>query len=316
MHNDSSSPIHFCDMVLMDMDATAAATAPLQEEPLQKDLDIEMNTDPTHATEGSDGDHSDSDSDADSGADGEAAFGAFKSSANKFLSERGTDVTSIRRSNSFTSFLTRSERHREKPDAEPSPQEVAKRKVQFRDESENQFLSMELNPPMSSSEKKSCHLTDDDNERMKLEVQMTLMRWDNHESGVIEFDDNKHSIRGLLDLVDDHCPERNRDRNMYNHAERVLKEQIRQHNEGTYLDQERVGKIARESALAEVKRAQYIALKDRIEAEEAWKAPGLKKDSFGDKKKDVGKNPKDKKDKKPNKKEDKKKGLGKLAFWK
>jgi hypothetical protein len=59
---------------------------------------------------------------------------------------------------------------------------------------------------------------------------------------------------------------------------RVLQEQLRQFTSGAKtLDQEQVAQIARESALKESERAQYIAKKDRIAAEEAWKAQPTKK---------------------------------------
>jgi hypothetical protein len=303
--------------------------------------DSEMNKAPTQRTEESsngdddannDNDHdannddSSDDSSEDSGADGERAFGAFKSNANKNLSEHGTAMTSIRRSNSWTSFLTRSERHRAQAEVPPSPQEVAQRKVQFRDDPELEELRiLELDPPLTDSEKKCCHLSDDDNARMQMEVQMTLMRWDNHEDGKIEFDDNRHSIRGLVDYVDEQCPERNRDTDIYHHMIRVLEEQIRQKTGGAQLDPERVAQIARETSMNESKRAQYIAQKDRIEAEEAWKPqPPKKLIDYDNEKAGVVKNKKrwgagGKKDKSPKDSmtshRDKKR-IGKFAFWK
>jgi hypothetical protein len=261
--------------------------------PISKNTD--MNTEPTQQSEdSSDGDEfandnhnddddedrdddSDSSDDADSAASGERAFGAFKQSANANASNN--ENRSIRRSNSWTSFLTRSERHREQVEEPLTQQEVAQRKVRFRDDPElEEVRILELDPPLTPSEKRSCHLCDDDNDRMAMEVQMTLMRWDNHEDGKIEFDDNRHSIRGLIDHVDEECPERNRDGAIYHHMTRILQEQVRQLTSGAKtLDQERVGEIARESALKESIRAQYIAQKDRIEAEEAWEAKPFKK---------------------------------------
>jgi hypothetical protein len=316
--------------------------------PSSKDTD--MGTDPTqHSEETSDGDESandnydddddderdDDDSDTDSAASGERAFGAFKSSATANANNSGR---SIRRSNSWTSFLTRSERHHEEVEETPrSPTEVAAHKVRFRDEPElEEVWIQELDPPLTPAEKKSCHLSNDDNERMEMEVQMTFMRWDNHKGGKIAFDDNRHSIRGLIEHVDEQCPERNRDGDIHHHMTRVLQEQLRQLTSGSKtLDQERVGQIARESGLKESKRAQYIAQKDRISAEEAWKemppkklinhAHGKKGASTVEKKKRWGEV--DKKDKHPGDNsskpkrhsspaERKKTGVGKLLFWK
>jgi hypothetical protein len=306
-----------------------------------KSKDTDMNTtDPTQRLEESSDDEDDdanndndsSASDGDSAASGERAFGAFKANANSNLSEH----KSIRRSNSWTSFLTRSERHREETEVPLSPQEVAKRKVQFRDDHElEEVRVLELDPPLTPSEKTSCHLSDSDNDRMQMEVQMTLMRWDNHEDGKIEFDDNRHSIRGLVEHVDEQCPERNRDGEIYHHMTRVLQEQLRQRTTGDKtVDHELVGQIARESALNESKRAQYIAQKDRFEAEDAWKAKPFKKlidhgkekagvvlkKRWGEgEKKDKSprdKSPKPTRRQSPTKDKDKKKGLGKLAFWK
>jgi hypothetical protein len=324
-----------------------------------KDMDMNAST-TQHTEEGSDGvdddaseehgndangdDSSGDDSDGDSAADGERAFGAFKSNANKNLSESGTASTrpSIHRCNSWTSFLTRSERHRECPEEAPPKEEMAQRKVQFRDDPElEEVRVLELDPPLTSTEKNQCHLSDTDNDRMQLEVKMTFLRWDHHEDGQIEFDENQHSIRGLIDHVDEHCPERNRDSDINNHMNRVLQEQHSQRIAGTWLDQERVGEIARASAGNDLERAQYIAQRDRIAMEEAWEAPAPKNDTFYSKKKasesvvvekkkrrerrgntgdrsNVGNSlfitrDKAKKDKPP---KEKKKGLGKLAFWK
>jgi hypothetical protein len=334
--------------------------------PNGKDTDS-MNTEPTqrseeltqHSEDCSDGDefandnHDDGDNDddddrdddsessEDSGAEGERAFGAFKSSANANSNgnKSENEGRSIRRSNSWTSFLTRSERHREQADEPPTQQEVAARKVRFRDDPElEEVRILELDPPLTSSEKRSCHGSSDDQDRMEMEVQMTLMRWDNHEDGKIEFDDNRHSIRGLIEHVDEQCPERNRDGDIYHHMTRVLQEQVRQLTSGAKtLDQERVGEIARESALKESQRAQYIAQKDRIEAEEAWKAKppskkklinhahGKKGASGVEKKKrwgeedKTGKSPGDNSSKPQRHSspiKEKKKGIGKLLFWK
>jgi hypothetical protein len=346
--------VHIQQMTMVLLDITTA----LQQDNsavVTNGKDTDMNTERTqHTEEWSDGeefvneDHDDDkgdddrdddsdstdDSDDDSAAPGERAFGAFKSNAN--ANKDTGENTSIRRSNSWTSFLTRSERHREQVEEPLSPTEVATRKVRFRDDPELEEVRIHaLDPPLSSSEKRSCHLSDSDNERMAMEVQMTLMRWDNHEDGKIEFDDNQHSIRGLVEHVDDQCPERNRDKDIYHHMTRVLQEQVRQLSSGAKtLDQDRVGEIARESALKEAKRAQYIAQKDRIEAEEAWNAKpkklmnnvlaGMEALTF-EKKKRWGEV--DKKDKSPGDNsskpqrhsspiKEKKKGIGKLFFWK
>jgi hypothetical protein len=341
-------------MVLLD-----PTTVPQQDDSalVSSGKDTDMNTEPTQRSEDcSDGDEfangnhdddddddrdddsdSSDDSDADSAASGERAFGAFKSSAN--ANANNSSNRSIRRSNSWTSFLTRSERHREQAEEPPTQQEVAARKVRFRDDPElEEVRVLELDPPLTPSEKKSCHLSSDDNDRMEMEVQMTFMRWDNHEGGKIEFDDNRHSIRGLIDHVDEQCPERNRDGEIYHHMTRILQEQVRQFTSGAKtLDQERVGEIARESALNESKRAQYIAQKDRIAAEEAWKAKPHKKlinHAHGKGKKgasDIEKKKRwgevDRKDKPPGDNSSKpqrhsspsrgkKKGIGKLLFWK
>lgn len=334
-------------MVLLE-----TTTEPQQDDSAQvtNNKDTDMSTDPTqHTVETSDGDEcvndnqddddcdddSDStdDSDSDSAAAGERAFGAFKSSAN--ANANHGENTSIRRNNSWTSYLTRSERHREQTEEPLTPAEVAKRKVQFRDDHElAEVRIMELDPPLTPSEKKSYHLSDSDNDRMEMEVQMTLMRWHNHKEGQIEFDHDQHSIRGLIDIVDEHCPERNRDGGIINHMTRVLQEQLRQRTTGSKtLDQERVGQIARESASDESKRAQYIAQRDRVEAEEAWKAKPFKKSMNHGKEASVVKKPKrwgenDKKDKSPvndcpqpprrqgSPLKKKKEGIGKLLFWK
>ena len=317
----------------------------------------DMNTEPTQRSEGcSDGDEfandnhdhddddddrdddsdSSDDSDADSAASGERAFGAFKSSANANANK--SENRSIRRSNSWTSFLTRSERHREQAEEPPTQQEVAARKVRFRDDPElEEVRFLELDPPLTPAEKKSYHSSSDDNDRMEMEVQMTFMRWDNHKDGKIEFDDNQHSIRGLIDHVDEQYPERNRDGDIYHHTTRVLQEQLRQLTTGAKtLDQELVGQIARESALKESQRALYLAERDRIDAEEAWKAKLTKKlfnhahgkNGASDVEKKKRRGEKDKKDKSPGDNSSrpqrhsnpmngkKKKGIGKLLFWK
>jgi hypothetical protein len=334
-------------MVLFE-NTTALQQDDSSREPNSKDIDMNAST-TQHTEEGSDGvddddasdehangDSSDSDSDADSAASGERAFGAFKSNANKNLSENG--AASIHRCNSWTSFLTRSERHRECPEEPPRPEEMAQRKVQFRDDPGlEEVRVLELDPPLTGAEKNQCHLSDTDNDRMQMEVKMTFMRWDHHEDGQIEFDENQHSIRGLIDHVDEQCPERNRDSDINNHMNRVLQEQHSQRIAGTWLDQERVGQIARASAGNDLKRAQYIAQQDRIAMEEAWEALPPKNDNFHNRKKasasvvekkkrrgNRGERPnvgnslfltrdKVKKDKPP---KEKKKGLGKLAFWK
>jgi hypothetical protein len=284
-----------------------------------KEEEVEMN-EPTHRTAEASDVESSSDSD-DSAAPGERAFGAFKAAGEGALSERGTAMTSIRRSNSWTSFLTRSERFHEKPDVPPSPQEMAKRKVQFRDDTELAAIRImeQLEPPLSDTEKDSYYMTNDDMDRTKVDIKMALMRWDNHENGHIEFDDNQHSVRGLIDHVDEACPPRNRDEKMYLHSTGVLQEQNRQRHTGTYLNAEQIAQVAALTAWEEAKRAVRIAQVDREAAEEASKANLVMKASFGIKsteKKEKRSARKGKDNDKPKAdKKDKKKGLGKLAFW-
>jgi hypothetical protein len=316
----------------MDMNADQTQHT---EEGSDEHVDDANNDDEHDADEyaiGGDDMNSADDSDTDSAASGERAFGAFKSNANQNQNQNDDEsggagsaaVANMRRCNSWTSFLTRSERHRQQADQPPSVQEMAERKVQFRDDANlEEVRVMELDPPLTAAEKDSCHLTDTDTDRMQLEVKMTFLRWDHHEDGQIEFNENQHSIRGLIDHVDEHCPQRNRDIDIHRHMNRVLEEQHSQRISGSvHLDPERVGQIARESAAGELERAQYIAQQDRIASEEAWLAPLHKISNFYEKTKatvvDKTKHRKDKKEKvkKDKNAKDKKKGMAKLAFWK
>lgn len=263
-----------------------------------------------------DGDDSDGD---DSAASGERAFGAFKAATtytNTPPSLVDAKVASIRRNTSWTSFLTRSERAAEHPDTPPSPKELAHRKVQFTDE--NEIRVMELDPPLTNSEKASTYMNGDDQDRMGMDVKMTLMRWDNHEKGHIPFDHSQHSVRGLIDEMPGDLPERHRGTMLGDHRVATLQEQNRQRDTGTFLDMDELGKVARESAESEMKRAELIGQKDHEDAEEAWiekpkKVAVAKMDKGSDKSK--------RKDKKKagsssSEEDKKKKGMGKLAFWK
>jgi hypothetical protein len=84
------------------------------------------------------------------------------------------------------------ERH-EQTEEPLSPTEAAKRKVQFRDDP--RWRGAYVDGSTIDAEKRSCHLSSDDNDRMEWS-QMTFMHWDNLKT-VRWVDDNRRIVYGF-----------------------------------------------------------------------------------------------------------------------
>lgn len=100
---------------------------------------------------------------------------------------------SIRRVDSWTSFVTRSERNillgKDKP---PTQDEASKRKVKFvHDDLLETVHEVETVP---DDMKAQCWMNASDFDHLDKEVALTKFRWENHKSGKIKFDEEANSV--------------------------------------------------------------------------------------------------------------------------
>jgi len=157
-----------------------------------------------------------------------------------------TSQFSIRRNDSFTSFLTRSERAallgKDKP---PPPEEARKRRVKFRDDPT--LETVHVVDKVSDEDKAQVYMNNDDFSRAETELKLTMFRWENHLAGTIAFDENNNSMRGLEHLAD-RAKQNKIDLQKYKHNRAVLEEINRQKQDygGEVKDWDVVRKISQQ----------------------------------------------------------------------
>lgn len=177
----------------------------------------------------------------------------------------------ISRNYSYSSFLTRSERHRlEGKDPPLSPQEAAKRKVKFPD-NEQELETVHEVEPVADEEKKDYWLNGSDFDRFDNDVKVTMFRWKNHVSGDLTFDDDNNSIRGLEGTISG--TSREDARNKWRHRQAVLKEISSARLNGKTLgtiDWERVREISLQNSAHQLRKAVALGLEDEQARVYAW----------------------------------------------
>lgn len=218
-------------------------------------------------------DHPNDNDDDDDGAssssseDENAHLKMLKPSNNNSVNNNIT--LSIRRNDSYTSFLTRSERAAARGKDPPPPQtEVSQRRVQFVDDHALEHVhEIEIIPP---EERASVYMTQSDFERAETEMKITLFRWENHQNGHIPFDEDNNSIRGLEHLWD-RPGQTKKTLATYKHSRAVLEEIMRQKqdNLGHVRDWESVRQISLQFSVHSHNHAVEVGRQDRDAHERA-----------------------------------------------
>jgi hypothetical protein len=170
--------------------------------------------------------------------------------------------SSIRRNDSYTSFLSRSERNSILgKDLPPTQQEVAKRRIQFRD---SLFDIVEFEK-VEKNMKDQYWMTDTDFDRIETDVRMTQFRYENAKTGKIPFDEVNNSIRGLESVI------HGVDVKLYHHRQSVLNEihqQKRVH--GCVTDWDRVRLASEKHSISCLTKAVEVGRQDELEHNKAW----------------------------------------------
>lgn len=182
---------------------------------------------------------------------------------------RPNSQISIRRNDSFNSFLTRSERAallgKDKP---PSPEEARKRKVKFVED--NILETVHEVDRVPDAEKPNVYMDGEDFSRMETDLKMTMFRWENHVSGHIPFDENANSMRGLEHM--DRPAAGKKELAKYKHNRAVLEEIHRQKQDygGQVRDWDVVRKISQQFSVHSMNHAVELGRQDREAFQRAW----------------------------------------------
>ena len=205
--------------------------------------------------------------------------------------------SSIRRTDSWQSFVTRSERNsilgKDKP---PSEEEARRRKVHFHDNSslecvhEIDYVPDDIKP--------SYYMTESDFERFDKELALTRFRWENHKQGKIKFDEKMNSVRGLERVLD---IDQDAERCKWQHVRSVLEKQNDMKMSGKKdIDWETVRETSLKTSSEFSKHAVAMGKADEEAHHRAWSEKTESSESLGE----------------PSTKKDKKKSGRGLFFWK
>ena len=172
------------------------------------------------------------------------------------------DGGSIRRNDSFTSFLTRSERNsllgKDKP---PTEQEASKRRIRFRDT----LVDIIEFDKIGKDVKNQYWMNDEDFDRIETDVKMTQFRYENSKAGKIPFDETNNSIRGLESIL------YGIDMKLYKHRQSVLQEiHVQKSKHGFVKDWERVRQTSEVNSDFCRTKAVEIGKQDEMEHKKAW----------------------------------------------
>ena len=172
------------------------------------------------------------------------------------------DGGSIRRNDSFTSFLTRSERNsllgKDKP---PTEQEASKRRIRFRDT----LVDIIEFDKIGKDVKNQYWMNDEDFDRIETDVKMTQFRYENSKTGKIPFDETNNSIRGLESIL------YGIDMKLYKHRQSVLQEiHVQKSKHGFVKDWERVRQTSEVNSDFCRTKAVEIGKQDEMEHKKAW----------------------------------------------
>jgi hypothetical protein len=172
--------------------------------------------------------------------------------------------SSIRRNDSFTSFITRSERKSLfGEDPPPTEQEAAKRRVKF---CEPLFDVYEIEK-VDNAIKDQYWMNDEDFDRIETDLKVTQFRYENYKNGKIPFDEEQNTVRGLESMISDD----NLDMKMHKHQQSVLHEIHQQKAvHGCVFDWEKV-RLTSEKFSAKCRaNAAEVGKQDEIDFKEAW----------------------------------------------
>lgn len=169
---------------------------------------------------------------------------------------------SIRRNDSFTSFLTRSERNSILgKDPPPTEQEASKRRIRFRDT----LVDVIEFDKVDKEVKNQYWMTDDDFDRIETDIKMTQFRYENSKTGKIPFDEVNNSIRGLESVL------YGIDMKLYKHRQSVLQEIHQQKSKHGYVkDWEKVRHTSEINSDTCRSKAVEIGKQDELEHKKAW----------------------------------------------
>lgn len=176
--------------------------------------------------------------------------------------------SSIRRNDSYTSFLTRSQRNlllgKDQP---PSQEEEAQRSVHFKADLEVVHEIPGVEEYKLDFDK--IWMTSGDFDRVEADMKITMFRWENHLSGKIAFDHHNNTMRGLEHL--DREKQSVCDMARYKHRQAVLGEIQRQiHDNGAVTDWEKVRQAAEAHSVENTQKALETAKQDEMASRNAW----------------------------------------------
>jgi hypothetical protein len=129
--------------------------------------------------------------------------------------------------------------------------------------------SIRILPELTEWEASAQYLAKDAWERIDLDVEMTKKRFDNHAAGLIPFDLENNTIRGLECAVDDEAC-RKRDSAMHRHATGVLREQNRQRIKGEFYDGDKMRAVAASTSRPMQDEAHLRGQRDAEDAVGVW----------------------------------------------
>ncbi|CAB9499129.1 expressed unknown protein [Seminavis robusta] len=224
-------------------------------------------------------------SDDDDGSDSEddedamAAQAAFNKNKQNSSSARHDDKAigssrSIRRYDEYGDFISRSERARAEKSlsgmhaahTESQQNEKAgKRRVSFAPD-ESLVTSVHEIPLLTDEDKQNCFMTAETWQSMDTDMDITIKRWQNHKEGLIKFDEDNNTIRGIEDIVfrlDKNKP-------IYKHRKTVLEEVVRQKMENEYPNMKKLSAISEVSSSTHREQAKVLGLEDEKERKRVW----------------------------------------------
>lgn len=193
------------------------------------------------------------------------------------------NTANLRRNASMESFITRSERSMiiglDRP---PSVEELRTRKVQFAVDPVIHQIPKEEDQDVLDR----LFLTDSDFDRMDADMKLTHFRWQNHVSGVIPFDEQHNTVRGLEFF--DRELQMAKDLEKYRHRQQVLGEYLEQKKKKS-IDWESIRRVSLLRSSFAIEKAIEMAANDTIARHKAWEPPvpnGISKDKNGKSKKE------------------------------
>jgi hypothetical protein len=178
----------------------------------------------------------------------------------------GAQQHSIRRNDSFDSFITRSERALLLgKDLPPPPSEASRRRIKFSESLEDIKEIERVHPEV----KEQYWMTNSDFDRIESEIRITQFRWENAQAGKIPFDEINNSIRGLESVIPDE--KTNVDVTLFNHRRSVLQEIHRQKSlHGAVVDWDKVRQASQRYSKRSMQRATEVAAQDELAHKKAW----------------------------------------------